>query len=122
MRNDDLETLRNEIRSWTDRPPERTPGQARTRVLARIDERHRRRPRWRLAVATAALAAGLALGLLLLQPAPPDGPPVATVEPEVTLATPPASQLLLYELRSGTKLYLDLGKATAPEAAPPPPT
>jgi hypothetical protein len=121
MRNDELKNLRDEIRSWTDRPPERTPKQARTRVLARIGG-PRRRSRWGLAVATAALVAGLALGLLFLQPTPPAGPPVATVEPAPPPASPPASKLLLYELRSGTKLYLDLGPATPPDTAPPPPT
>ncbi len=98
MNDERLDRLADEIRSWTRRPPARTPQVARTRVLAGI-ARPRFRAAWKLAAAAAAVAVALTAGFLL-DPGPP--PP----EPDAPAA--PAQKLLVYELESGTKLYLAL--------------
>ena len=106
--NDDLRRIEREIRDWTSRPLARPPRVARTRVLARIDER---RPRggWMFAAA-AAMVAVLAFGLLLPRTLEtPSGPPVRTAPSE------PSPGLLVYELESGTKLYMALA-VTSPFA------
>lgn len=106
-----LGRIQREIREWTARPPARTPAAARTRVLARIEERPARG--WLLAAVASAAVVVLAAGLLLRGPVTPSGPVAASSD------SPPASRgpaggagLLVYELESGTKLYLAL-------AAPP---
>ncbi len=136
---DDLKSIEREIRDWASRPPVRSPRMARTRVLARIDERRAwrllrvaRRPlgeqglgqrveslgssywgarrRWGFAAA-AAMVAVLAVGLLLPRtPEAPSEPPVrmASTEP----ATSEGAGLLVYELESGTKLYMALAMTT----------
>ncbi len=103
--NDDLEDLKRQIRAWANRPTSRSPAAARTRILARLGER-RVGGGWRLAAATAVVALALASGLWLLRsPAPPMSE--AGGLSAVAAAEPPAG-LLIYQLRSGTKLYLDL--------------
>ena len=100
---EELQDIEREIRSWTARPPTRSPRVARTRVLARIEER-RLWAGWKLAAAAAVLVVGFAL--LVLSPETPSGPStVASVDE-------PSPRILVYELASGTKLYLAL-------AAPP---
>ena len=103
MRDDDQ--MRRDIRAWATRPPERSPQAARTRVLARLDER--RRPAWRLAAAATTAAVALMAVLLLHEPETPTGPPIATLDDR------PTAGLLVYELASGTKLYLALPPSTA---------
>jgi len=116
MNDETLRRIRREIRSWTARPPARSPQVARTRVLARLDKR-RPRPSWRLAaVSVLVTALALAAGLFLLGPEKSDAPAV------VTSVDRPAGEhaargLLVYELRSGTKLYLALGPK-APDSRP----
>ncbi len=104
------------IRDWTSRPPARSPRVARTRVLARIEER-RSRPRWRFAAAAAAIVVVLAFGLLLRRPEAPSGPPriAASESPAPSRGASDGSGLLVYELESGTKLYMALA-VTAPFA------
>ncbi len=111
---DDVRDIEREIRDWTARPTTRTPRMARTRVLARIEER-RARPGWMLAAAATALVAVLAVGLLLRGSGTP-------YEPEtVAAAGPPAPSqreahgtgLLVYELESGTKMYMALAVTTS---------
>ncbi len=107
---DDLRHIEREIRDWTARPPARSPRVARTRILARIEDRGARR-RW-LFAAAAAMVVVLAVGLLLPRaPEAPSGEPVEIAAAE----TPPSSSrqageagLLVYELESGTKLYMAL--------------
>ena len=104
MNDEELQSIEREIRAWTARAPSRSPQVARTRVLARLDK-----PRawfaWRWAVAATALA-GLAVGFLVVAPDPAfDPPPTAVAERP---AERPGQGLLVYELRSGTKLYLAL--------------
>lgn len=111
MNDDHLKDIEREIRAWTHRAPACPPGAARTRVLARIAE-HRGRPRWRLAAVAAVLALALTSGLVLLRPESPTAP--STGSAAVASAQPPAAGLLVYELRSGTKLYFAL---TSPRAA-----
>ncbi len=105
---EELREIEREIRSWTERPPVRSPRVARTRVLARIEERRGWSP-WRPAATAATLVAGLVFGLLLLTPEELSEPPV------VARAEEPSPGLLVYELSSGTKLYLALA-ATPAEA------
>ena len=101
---DELRAIEREIRDWTSRPPARSPRVARTRVLARIGERSR----WRgWLTAAAALAVALAFTLLPRGPGEPPGP---TKMAGVARPTP---GLLVYELQSGTKLYLELASAAA---------
>lgn len=98
---DELRRIEREIRAWTARPPARPPRMARTRVLARIAERRTSR-RWVFATAAGVMVALLAVGLLLRDPGVPPGPPPAVA------AADPSPGLLVYELESGTKLYLAL--------------
>ncbi len=102
---DNLRRIEREIRDWTAGPPARSPRMARARVLARIPERRTPERRtwsgWIFAAAAAAAVALLALGLFLHGPeAPSDSTVIAAVEP--------SPGLLVYELESGTKLYLAL--------------
>ncbi len=109
-----MQDIEREIRDWTARPAARTPRMARQRVLARIEERRPRRG-WLTAVATAAVAVALAFGLLPRGPGTPYEPPV------VAGGSPAPSSpgedggagLLVYELESGTKLYMALAVTTA---------
>ncbi len=106
----ELDRIEREIRDWPSRPPARSPRVARTRVLARIEEPQGtsfwgRKRQWTFAAA-AAMVVVLAVGLLLPRaPVPPPTPPVKMASSE-----PPASEggLLVYELESGTKLYMAL--------------
>lgn len=98
-----LRRIEREIRDWTAAPPARSPRMARTRVLARIEER-RTRSGWMFAAAAAAVVL-LALGLLLNGPEAPS-------ESTVIAAADPSPGLLVYELESGTKLYLALTVTT----------
>ena len=98
--NDEMQDLRRRIRAWTARPPAIPPPAARTRVLARLEGR-RLRPTFRLAAAAAALAA-VAVCSLVLQTEKPTAPP----------AEAPSRGLLVYELESGTKVYLELAART----------
>lgn len=110
-RDDDLRDIERQIRSWATRPPARSPGAARTRVVARLGER-RSGHRWRLALGFAGVAAvALALTTLFLPPSPPELGPADPFA--VAAAEPPAAGLLIYELSSGTKLYLDLASRSA---------
>ncbi len=105
--NDDLRDIEREIRAWAARPPARSPEVARTRILARLGDRRARSRGW-LAAAAAASALALVAGLLLLGPqAPVEAPPTA-VPPTTAAVAEPAAGLLVYELRSGTKLYFSL--------------
>ncbi len=114
----DLQDLERRIRSWTSRPPSRSAAAARTRVLARLGER-RARGGWRLAAGVAVVALALVAGLYLRRPpAPPGigprGPSTVVAEsPAAGRPAPgrPAPGLLIYELRSGTKLYLSLARS-----------
>ncbi len=96
--------IEREIRDWTSAAPERSPRTARTRVLARIEER-RTRSGWVFAAAAAAAVALLALGLFLHAPEAPS-------ESTVVAAAEPSPGLLVYQLESGTKLYMALATMT----------
>ena len=98
---DELRRIESEVRDWTRRAPTRSPRVARTRVLARIEDR-RSRSGWMTAAAAAALAVALAVGLL------PRGPETRSGPPATAFAEEPSPGLLVYELESGTKLYLAL--------------
>ena len=115
MNDDPLKDIEREIRAWTRRAPAYPPGAARTRVLARIAER-RARPRWRLAAAAAVLVLALTSGLVLLRPETPTAPPNDLAA--VASAEAPAAGLLVYELRSGTKLYFALNSPRAANETP----
>lgn len=101
MNDEELRDLERRIRDWTSRPPSLSPRAARTRVLARLDER-RRRPAYRLAAAVLVLAA-VTLGSLLLRTQKTAAPP----------AEAPSQALMVYVLESGTKVYLDLAPRSA---------
>ena len=108
---DDLRDTERQIRAWATRPTARSPGAARTRVVARLGER-RSAHRWRLALGCAGAAAvALALTTLFLPPSPPELGPADPFA--VAAAEPPAAGFLIYELSSGTKLYLDLASRPA---------
>ncbi len=104
----DLQDLERRIRSWTSRPPSRSAAAARTRVLARLGER-RAWGGWRLAAATAAVVLALISGLFLRRP--PAAPGIGPRGPSAVVAESPSAGLLIYELRSGTKLYLSLASS-----------
>ena len=96
---DEKRRIETAIRAWATRPAARSPRVARARVLAQLDQ-ERHRSGWRLAAATLVVAA--VCGWFLLTPnRSADNRPAATAE-----QTSPG--LLVYELRSGTKLYLAL--------------
>ena len=101
MNDEQQQRIQHAIRAWAARPPALSPRVARARVLARLEER-RAWPKWRLAAVAAVLAWVLALGLSWLRP-PTLSNPSAGVFVE-----PPSARFLVYELRSGTKLYLTL--------------
>ena len=98
---DELRGVERRIREWATRPPSTSPRIARARVLARIQER-RRWAGWKLAAAAVALAVALASGLLVFAPARRPGAAVDAPAAE------PSQRLLIYELESGTRLYLAL--------------
>ena len=102
---DQLRQVRREIRDWAASPPTRSPRMARTRILAEITER-RTRSGWMFAAAAVAAVALLALGLLL------HGPGATSDSPEMAAAET-SKGLLVYELESGTKLYMALAATTS---------
>ncbi len=107
--NEELRRIESKIRDWTARPPARSPRMVRTRVMARIDERRAWTRQWMFAAA-AAMVVMVAVGLLL--PRAPETPS----EPPVKMASSkPSPGLLVYELESGTKLYMALA-VTSPFA------
>ena len=106
-RREDDGRLEREIRAWANRPPARSPQVARTRVLARLDERRawpmwKAWPVWRYAAAAAMVLVVLTSAILLRGPETPPGTPIET------LAEQPTAGMLVYELGSGTKLYVAL--------------
>ena len=100
MKDNRFESLAEEIRRWSERPPSLSPRQARTRVLAHLPER-RRRPIWRLLAGGATLAAAVLVVMLLVgrPPQPAGGPPVAASPPD-------AQRMIVHQLSSGTQLYI----------------
>ncbi|MCP4201201.1 MAG: hypothetical protein GY769_04625 [bacterium] len=116
MNGKQLDRIRGEFKAWTQRPSGRSVAEVRTRILARIDQAPRR-SRWRLATATTLVAAGLTIAVLVVVTGVPSGgpwgerqnlqPPVSTVS---AVSEQAAKPLLIYELRSGTKLYLALAR------------
>lgn len=102
-----LHRIRRDIGSWARRPPALSPRVARTRVVKRLEKRWRPSG-WRMTPAAAVTAVALlALGLLFLEPGRSPGP-VPTGAPEQS-----GQGLLVYELRSGSKLYLALAPRRA---------
>lgn len=109
MSDDRLEEARSSIRRWAGRPPAVSAGHARTRVLARLETTvDPGSPAW---LTASWVAAGLALALLLgalWQP----GVSVQTDRGEPVV--PRHQSTVVYELSSGTTLYLTL--TNSPEA------
>ncbi len=112
-RRDTVQDIEREIRDWTGRPPARSPRMARQRVLARIEERRPMRG-WLAVAAATAVAVALTLGLLLRGPGTPQESPVVIADSSTS--SPGESQgtgLLVYELESGTHLYMSLAVTAA---------
>jgi anti-sigma-K factor RskA len=101
MKEKELRDIRREIRAWARRSPALSPRVARTRIVARLEER-RSFSGWRVATISVSVVALLALGLLFLAPEQSSGP-VRTA-----LSEQSEQGLLVYELQSGSKLYLVL--------------
>jgi anti-sigma-K factor RskA len=112
MKEEELRHIRREMEAWATQPPALSPRVARTRVVTRLEKR--RRPRgWRIAVASVSAVAVLALGLLFL-------PPERFSDPTpMAIAEQPRHGLLVYELRSGSKLYFALSPEPAHFSAAP---
>ena len=113
MSDKNLDRLQEAVSAWTRRPSERSPAIARTRVLAQLGEQ-RRLPGLGLAAAATAVI-GLTVSLLLVTPHSPSDVAVETVS--ATASTLPRQSMVVYELSSGTKLYLTLTEepTVAPE-------
>lgn len=113
MSSKQLDRIRADFKTWARRRPERSAAGARARVLASIDET-RKQARWRPAAAATLVVAGLTMAaLLVVSGVPSDGPldDRLNSEPAASAASEHAAQpLLIYELRSGTKLYLALAR------------
>jgi hypothetical protein len=109
MNPDRMDAVREVVEAWARRPPRRSAAVARTRVLAQL-EAGRQRPRLSIAALVSAVV-GLGLGLFLLAPRWPFG-----VKPETAAVVPSGAfhqPLLVYELSSGTTLYLTLSETSA---------
>ena len=113
MSDEYLEEIRRSVRVWTRSPTKRDPAIARTRVLADLGERSGSPVlRWAAAAVT---IIGLAAALVYL--APPSSSDRAVETTSVTASTAPRRSMVVYELSSGTKLYLTLSEpATATPA------
>ena len=99
-----LGPVKERLEAWVGRPPRRSAGAARMRVLARLEE-PRRFPRF-LPAAAAAAVLGLTLALLVVVPRWPVG---VTKENATTAPTSALRQpMLVYELSSGAMLYFTL--------------
>ncbi len=103
-RRDNMRRVEGAIRDWANRPPAIASPVARTRILARIGER---RPRRGWLAAAAAMAVALAFGLLLRGTGTPHELPVEVAAAESS------SGMLVYELESGTTLYMTLAVTTS---------
>ena len=103
-----MDNARAEISAWAGRPPARSPAMARASVETLI--RSGRWAGWKAAVSSAAVVALMATALLSVPALRPNRGPVETAS---VVALPEADgSLLVYELRSGAKLYLTLTKKT----------
>ena len=100
----DLDSVRESVKRWARGRPHKSPAVARARVLARLEERRSWSRLWLAASATAIV--GLAVALLLVVPTWPPGSAIETVEavPVIDRHQP----LVVYELSSGTTVYLTL--------------
>ena len=98
-----IDKLRTEMVAWAKRPPARSPAMARSSVERLI--RKDRWMGWRTAAAAAAVVALTVTALVSVPALRPHRDP-----DDVTSVASPAADgsLLVYELRSGAKLYLTL--------------
>jgi hypothetical protein len=110
----DLEAeFRERVRAWAERPPRRTALDvaSRARATAAAHGAHRRLVSAPLAWAAAGLAVAL-VSLALSRAAEPSGDAapqrIHVVRAPPTAAAPAASRLVVVELRSGSRLYVDL--------------
>ena len=114
MTEDKLEQARRELRAWTERPPLRSAEAARQQILAAIGARPAVRAsggRWKLAAAMAMVVAALVSAVAVLGPRSPGEGPRAV--PAVLTHAVSTSALVVYELHSGTRLYVELPGASA---------
>ena len=103
MTDDKMTSLRRELAVWARQEPQLPAPVARGRVLERLGEGSRR-DGWRHAAIATLAAAAVAFAVLVLAPRE-RGPEVLSVAPD---RGTPAASLLVYQLRSGAKLYLAL--------------
>lgn len=101
MTDEHMKQIEKEIREWSRRPGMRTPEMARSRVMAHLGDRKPGRSSWNLAFAAVAIA-GLGIGLLLT------GTEDRLPSEEVRAVESSSQAMLVYELDTGSKLYLDL--------------
>ena len=102
--NRQLEKARAEISAWAGRPPARSPEMARASVETLV--RRDRWIGWKAAVSSAAVVALMATALLSVPALRPNRGPLASAS--VVALSEADGSLLVYELRSGAKLYLTL--------------
>lgn len=100
MKNEKLERLRRDLEEWSRQESRLSASAARERIMARLEAGNGRRG-WLFGVAAAVAAAA---AILLATPWNREAQPVT---PAAT-GSAPTSRLLVYELRSGTTLYLPL--------------
>jgi hypothetical protein len=107
MSDEYLDEVKQSVRSWTRSPTTRTPAIARARVLAGLGEPRRLSLLGLATVATAVI--GLAAALLFVARPSPSDPAVQATS--ATASRLPRQSIVVYELSSGTKLYLTLSES-----------
>ncbi len=107
MKDERLEKAQREIAGWTRRAPRRSPATARQRIASEL-EAYRGgsgvRP-WKLVAATVVVTAVGSAVVVLRPDAPTETRPAAPRQFGEVAATP---SLVVYELESGTKIYVSL--------------
>ena len=100
-----FDRLKDEIVSWAGAPPTRSAAMARAAVIARLNEKRRPLGWWLAATVSSAVAVGIMAVFLLAPQWPASTARRAELEGASRRGGKP---LVVYELRSGTKVYVAL--------------